>query len=117
MFILSKLLYSCSLGLTVKTQQLSRKGTFYFVKLMSWTLQMKAGTTGLYEKQLKPVQLWNGLEIFQRVTFCLKTLMVISGSYTQKQVPGPPAKSEALVSHKVKSTQVQYITCLNAGKC
>lgn len=94
MFILCKLLYSYSLGLTVKAQQLSRKETFYFVKLISWTLQIKVRPTGLCEKQLKPIQLLELVRNFPESNFVLentggKTLVVISASFTQKQIPGP----------------------------
>lgn len=78
---------------------------------------MTAGTTGLCEKQLKPIQMLNWLEIFLKANSCLKTLILISASFRQEKVPGPSAKSEALVSHTVKDTQVQSITRLNAGKC
>lgn len=78
---------------------------------------MKARTTGLCEKQLKPIQLQIWLEIFQKATLCLKTLTWISASFRQKQVPGPPAKSEALVSHTVKNTQINNTEFLNEGKC
>lgn len=83
---------------------------------------MKVRPTGLCEKQLKPIQLLELVRNFPESNFVLentggKTLMVISASFTQKQIPGPWAKSEILVSHMVKNTQVQNITFFNAGKC
>lgn len=55
---------------------------------------MKVRPTGLCEKQLKPIQLLELVRNFPESNFVLentggKTLVVISASFTQKQIPGP----------------------------
>lgn len=101
-FILCKLLYSYSLCLTVKAQQLSRKGTFYFVKLLSWTLQMKVRPTGLCEKKLKPIQLLELVRNFPESNFVSENT---GGNFCKFYTKGDP-----------RPTSKVWGSCLTHGK-